>query len=399
MQKWMQQHEKQLHIAVTGLVLLYGVLCFWLYYHQSVAVWEGQEASPYQSDLPLHISMIVEDGWYYSFTAFAYQFLYLLFGKTTIGIALLLAAASCASVYATRELFCFCADCGKDAGSVRMTRNWHSLLAALTLNLVMPIFISRVGEFRYVSYQSANIWHNSTYICMKPVALAAFLMYLKLERTYAEGITGKQWCAFALINILCTGIKPSFLLAFSPVMGVFLLVDLFRGVKLSRILAFGSALLPSGLVILWQNAVLFGQETGNGIAFTPWYTFSMHTAIPKLAVLCSVCFCGLVIALTVKKLATRKQYLFAVCMAALGFLEALCLSEQGTRAVDGNFVWGYSFCLSVLFTVCAVQWLQLKNTGVWRALRIGLGLIYGLHLYCGLYYFLSLVGGASYWMR
>ena len=387
----MKQRTTRLRILMHVVTALYGLACLWLFYKQSVAVLSDLGASPYQSDLPLHISMIIEDGWYYSFTAFAYKLLHILFGKTTIGIALFLGIMTYGTIYATEALVCH-------LGRMQ-EKSWYSLLLSLSLNLVMPVYIRSVGAYRYVSYQAPNVWHNSTYVCMKLFALLTFLTYLKLEEKYREGITLKEWCIFAGLNIICTGIKPSFLLAFSPVMGIFLLVDLFRKVKFTRILAFGSALLPSGLVILWQNMVLFGDDTGNGIAFDPWYTFSLHASVPKLAVICSALFCGLVLVLTLKDIVKEKKYLFITCMAALGFLEALCLTEQGNRAVDGNFLWGYSFCLFVLFTVCAVKWLKMPRKGAGLAAKIGLALVYGWHLYCGLYFFISLVGGASFWMK
>lgn len=378
-------------IAVHILVFAYGIACLWLFYHQSVADLTVEGEIPYQSDLPLHISMIVEDGWYYSFTAYAYQLLYLLFGGGTIGIALLLAAAATATIYVMEDFVCY-------LGKYR-EKSWFTLILALSLNLVMPVYVRAVGEFRYVSYQAGNIWHNSTYICMRLAALVTLLYYFRLEKKYRQGMTWKEWCCFALLNIVCTGIKPSFLLVFSPIMGIFLLADLIRRVPLKRILIFGSALLPSGLVLLWQNAVLFGEDTGNGIAFRPWYTFSLHATVTKLAVVCSVLFCLLVILATLRQLRKEKDYRFLVLMAVLGFLEALCLVEEGSRSVDGNFLWGYSFCLFVLFAVCAVKWLQLGQTKLKLVLRGALGLVYAWHLYCGLCFFMNLVTGATYWMR
>ncbi len=375
----------------------YGLACFYLYYRQSTADLTA-EVIRYQSDLPLHISMVVEDGWMYSFTAIAYLVLYRIF-QGPLGIAMLLAVCTVGTVYAAEKLVIQLSGWKKGAGT---------LFLALSLNFVMPAYVPFIGEFRYVSYQSPNIWHNSTYICMRLAALLTLSMYFSLEKTYREGLTAKQWLGFALLNILTTGIKPSFLLAFSPVMGICLLWDLLTDRKLPfyRILLFGSALLPSGLVILWQNSVLFGEETGNGIAFDPWYTFSLHANIPKLAVVCSALFCGLAILCTLKNVFApgTKRYRFLIAMAALSFLEALCLVEKGSRSVDGNFLWGYSFCLFTLFAVTAVKAVSLPELAParWKKtaglLRAGLFLAYGYHLYCGMYYFFKLLGGESFWM-
>ena len=374
------------------VVVLYGLACLWLYYHQSIAELPDAAIIPYQSDLPLHISMIVEDGWYYSFTAYAYKVLHVMLGGTTVGIALMLAVISVATIYVTEKAVCYLGRY-KEAG-------WQTLLFALYANLVMPIYVEYAGVYRYVSYQSANVWHNSTYICMKLFALMTFLYYFKLEQKYREGITAKEWVIFALLNVITTGIKPSFLLAFSPIMGIFLLVDLFKKVPFKRILIFGAAMLPSGAVVLWQNAVLFGSDTGNGMTLNPWYTFSLHADRPKLAVILSAAFCGVVILATLKDVFKERRYLFVVLMTVLGFLEALCLVESGNRSVDGNFLWGYSFCLFILFLYTAIKCIKYpRKTIVQKCIFTGMALVYFCHLYCGTQFFIRLVCGESYWMK
>ena len=86
-------------------------------------------------------------------------------------------------------------------------------------------------------------------------------------------------------------------------------------------------------------------------------------------------------------------------MAILGFLEALCLVESGARSVDGNFLWGYSFCLFVLFIVTAVKaFMGPCSTAKDKGLRIVLLLLYGWHLYCGIEFYIRLVCGESFWM-
>lgn len=386
-----KEKRKSSRLFVQGLVLLYGAACLWLFYRQSVADLNVDGVIAYQSDLPLHISMIVEDGWYYSFTAYAYKLLHMLFGGTTVGIALFLAAVSVATIYVTEQAACI-------FGGFK-EKNWQTLLFALCTNLVMPVYVEKAGVYRYISYQSANIWHNSTYVCMKLFALMTFVYYWKLEAKYREGITAKEWLIFAALNVITTGIKPSFLLAFSPIMGIFLLADLFKKVPFKRIFIFGAALLPSGVVVLWQNMVLFGADTGNGMTLDPWYTFSLHADRPKLTAILSLVFCGVVIIATVKDVWKEKTYLFTVLMAALGFLEALCLVESGSRSVDGNFLWGYSFCLFVLFLYTGIKWLCYpKKTAVQKCVFAGLSIVYFAHLCCGTEFFIRLVCGESYWM-
>ena len=48
---------------------------------------------------------------------------------------------------------------------------------------------------------------------------------------------------------------------------------------------------------------------------------TLHAAVPKAAVVCSVLFCGLTILATWKRAVREKTYGFVIVMTALGFLE------------------------------------------------------------------------------
>ncbi len=412
--------------AMWVLTALYGAACLYLYYMQSVQPLDYDNRY-FQSDLPYHISMIVEDGWYYSFTAYAYQALYYLCGRTTVGIALFLAAVTVASLLLTELLL------RRMAGMQR--RSWATMAAALELNLVMPFYLKWAGSYRYVSYQSGNLWHNSTYLCMRLLALAALLYYQKLEENYREKITVKQWFVFALLLVVCTGVKPSFLTVFAPALALKLLWDLCHKVRFIQVFLLGSAVLPACGVVLWQNMVLFGEDTGNGMTFDPWYTFSLHADRPKLAVLCSLAFPLVVLGASVLAVTgrrpgavrenvrpgdiylfrLRRTYLFAWLMTLVGFAEALLLVETGGRSRDGNFLWGYLFAIFWLYAVSLVKWLSLRNIDIMlpareekpmrqvrlvliRAAYILAGLVLLYQIWCGAYFFFRLLGGETYFM-
>ena len=69
--KWLTKE----HISTMILLainIIYGILLVYLHYNQTLYVKGGA----FESDLPFHISMAVDDNWYYSFTAFVYVFLY-----------------------------------------------------------------------------------------------------------------------------------------------------------------------------------------------------------------------------------------------------------------------------------------------------------------------------------
>ena len=376
-----------------GVALIYGGLCFYLFYMQSIQPLDYNNRY-FQSDLPYHISMIIDDGWYYSFTAYVYQLLYRLGGKGTILIALFLAAASVLCVFLTERLLKLLLD-KKETDAL-------TLGGALALNLVMPFFWHYAGEYRYVSYQAGNIWHNSTYQCMKPAALAAMIYYLKAEEGYRERLSGRQWLILAGLLVLCTGIKPSFLTVFAPVLAVKLLADLCRKVPFKQVFLLGSTVLPACGVILWQNMVLFGADTGHGMALSPWYTFSLHANRTKLAVLCSVAFPLVVALFSLGELLRDRRYLFAGGMTGTGFLEALLLVETGSRSRDGNFLWGYCMALFLIYVFSLEKWLLLlKEKKHCLFYRIGFavsGCVLAYQLFCGLVFFVRLLMGETYFM-
>lgn len=376
-----------------GAIAVYGGLCLYLFYMQSIQPLDYDNRY-FQSDLPYHISMIIDDGWYYSFTAYVYQLLHWLGQGTTVLIAVFLAAVTVLCIALSERLLRLILQ--KDRTDAL------TLGAAFALNLVMPFFWRFAGEYRYVSYQSGNLWHNSTYQCMKLAALASILYYKKVETHYAEKISLPQWFTLAGLLFLCTGIKPSFLTVFAPVLALKLLADLFRKVPFRQVFLLGSSVLPACGVILWQNMVLFGADTGNGMTFAPWYTFSLHAARTKVAVLCSIAFPLLVLLLSFRELRRDRAYRFVWGMTAVGFLEALCLVETGSRSRDGNFLWGYCFAIFLVFLYSFEKWLLLlkKETHVRfnRILFAGTGCVLAYQVFCGIYFFLRLLAGETYFM-
>lgn len=373
-------------------IAAYGVMCVYLFYMQSIQPLE-KDNRYFMSDLPYHISMIVDDGWYYSFTAYVYQFLYSAAGGTAL-IALFLAAVTALGIALTERLLRILLG--------RERTDALTLSGAFALNLVMPFFWAYAGEHRYLSYQSGNIWHNSTYQCMKPAALAAMICYLRTEARYREKVTAKQWAALAGALFLCTGIKPSFLTVFAPVLAGKLLADLCAKTPFRQVFLLGSTVLPACAVILWQNMVLFGEDTGHGIDISPWYTFSLHANRAKLAVLCSVAFPLAVLFFSLRELRRDGRYGFVWGMTGMGFLQALCLVETGSRSRDGNFLWGYSMAIFLVFTVSFAKWLLLwKKRGQGLFYRTGFwvcGCVLVYQVFCGVYFFARLMTGETYFM-
>lgn len=398
----MNRREKYSRIGKTAVYILiaaYGFSMVFLFYRQ--IMWNG--GAVYESDLPAHIRMSVVDRWYYSLTAVVYQLLYLLPAPFChLATAVFLALCGVVTVCLTAVLL-------RDMGSGRTAElTAFHLLGGLILNLVMPCYIRGIADGRYIGMESASIWHNSTYIVMKMTGLLCILYYGKLERKYRQGISGREWFLFSFLLALCTAVKPSFLLVFAPAMAVLLLIDLLKKTPFGRVFIFGSTVFLSLAVVLVQNTVLFGAETGNGWEIRPGYWLSYHSGYPLISAVLSIFFPLLLLTVFWRELSKDRWALTAWLMAAVGFLQVFLFAETGDRAVDGNFTWGYSFAILMIFAVMLVKWAELggkirrKETTGRGSFQAGIfvfsGLILCWHLYCGINFYGKLLQGVSYMM-
>ncbi len=369
-------------IAAYVLWMVYGIACAYLYYRQTK--WTG--GSVFESDLPAHIKMVIEDHWYYSLTAFVYRFLYL-FPIHDLLIALFLGIMSVFAVAVTAVLLRY----------FQLPEELTGFLA-LILNLVMPIFIPGVADGRYIGMQSASIWHNSTYIVMKPLAVICFLLYLQLEQEISEKLPVKKAVIFSLMLVLTTAVKPSYLVVFAPVMLFFMIADLFKKVPFWRLFTFGCCVLPSLGVILLQNAVLFGAQTDSGIIIAPGLVVRAHSGHPFVAAGLSILFPLAVLIFSLQDLVKDRIYRFIWALAFVGYGEMFLLSESGHRSLDGNFMWGYFLVILLLFAV-SVKKLYEKKDRPGAALEVvGCACTLALHLYYGMHFFIALLKGISYHM-
>ena len=389
--------ERFLLGILWAVILLYGIFCTVLYYHQTFHI----EGMPYESDLPYHISMAVDDHWFYSLTAILYQ----AFFSTPFGnvlTALFLGSVSVGTIGAAYVLF---QEIARKSGCTGLPKPLL-LLFGFLCNVIMPFYVRAAHYQRYIGYQSASIWHNSTYICMKLCSILTLLLYLRLEEKYRDGLSAKEWLSLAGAFILVNVVKPSFSLVFLPVMALYLLWDLLLKIPFFKIFLFGLTVIPSLLVVLWQNAILFGGETGNGIEIRYGYTLTLHSLHPKATLLLSVAFPLFVLLFLWKELFRDKWYLMSWLVWGVALVQVTFLSESGARARDGNFMWGYSFGIFLITVWSVAKLLQMLKSPkgiftrkpVLAAFTVTGLTIFAYQCYCGFVFWEQLCQGITYWM-
>lgn len=384
--------EKLIWIVCVVCTAVYFGACVYLFYNQTQYPTTGR----FESDLPFHISMAVDDRWYYSFTAFVYVWLYS-FKIHDILIGIFLAAVTIATIFVTYRIV------------TKLARKYEMQISkpicyalAMILNFVMAFYVPVVNHAHYIGYQSGNLWHNSTYLCMRLFGLLTISGFIDLVDKYKEGLKAGEWLVLSILMAVTTGIKPSFLLVFAPAVCICLVVDLINHAKLSKVIIAALTVVPSVAIILWQNIVLFGNDTGNGFEINPFYTLSQRSEHAKVAVIISVLFPLLILIWHIRDFYKDKLYLGGIFVWLFGFAEVFLLSETGARSKDGNFLWGYSIAIFVWFVVSVVRWVRdLKAISVTHK-KVSIvyatltGLVLAWQTVCGVYYFCLLLTGVTY---
>ncbi|MBQ8247856.1 MAG: hypothetical protein IJZ42_12035 [Lachnospiraceae bacterium] len=408
----MSKSDKQAKVNITqkiGLVfgcvviLAYGIACTYLYYMQTQYTKGGE----FESDLYAHIAMAL-DGWGYSVTAIVYRILSMLPASNLL-IAIFLSVFTIGTIFLTAYVVKPYIQHSLSRGAI-----------ALACGVAMPFYIEAVQATRYIGYQSPSIWHNSTYIVMKLFATAALFLCFNIAQTYTKKISVGKCIAFAILLALATATKTSFVAVFAPAALLMLIGDGLTGVPIKKLLLVATTIIPTILVVLFQEAVLFGEDTGNGIVIEFGYTVFFRAETPQYTMILSALFPVLiflfniydVIKDTIKDIKqkskglTHREFLVSWGMWFFGALELLFLKETGNRVKDANFAWGYNYCLFILFIISCIYLINnLKSKTFMRgnkALKVSYGVvmlsILTYHVYCGIYFFIRLLDGTTYFM-
>ena len=381
-----------LKIAAPVLTALYFALCIFLYY--KFMGWT--EGAVYESDLPAHISLAVDDGLIYSLISII--IIGLSKSGTLIVLPVLLAMFALLSVFFTAELLI-------EVSDKKISSN-AAILLALLLNIVMPCYIKGLSDGRYMGMHASSIWHNSTYLMMKWLGLWTILIYLRLEKNISKKLTLESYTFFVIVLTLTTAAKPNFFLAVTPAMFVFLVADLIQKKAPAKKLFFlASSIIPSIAVMLYQNKALFNAGAGgNGIEIVPGRAMSAHTGYLIPVSILSIAFPLMILLLHIKEIFKNRYMLFTWMCAGCGYMQYFLFSEKGSRNMDANFSWGYAFTIILIFGISLITWLDdirniKEDKSVIRKAYLGVStLVLGYHAYCGVLFFIRLCMGISYMM-
>ena len=240
--------------------------------------------------------------------------------------------------------------------------------ALFVLQPVLPLDPTRYDAWLF-GYFPPNQWHSPTTLFSKPFAL--LLLGLGPAVVWPAYGTRAGWprmLTSAALVVMSALVKPNFIMAFLPALGVLAVLHGRRSDL--HWLGLGFAL-PAVAVLAWQYYALNAE--GAGIILAPLYVIGFYapTDFVTLAwrLVASVLFpLAAVACFPSVRTDRRVQIGWATFLigAAFGYLLA-----EGGRAGEGNFLWSGQLAAFVLFVATAVAVLRAAAAGGAGASRLG----------------------------
>jgi hypothetical protein len=253
------------------------------------------------------------------------------------------------------------------------------------------------GQF-YLGYIGLNAFHNPTLLALVPLALPTAWLTTRITFSDPErpGLA-RDTALSALLIVLSTLAKPSYLLCLLPAVGMLSLWRLIRRERLPwRALILGLAL-PGVILLAWQYVFTYGggstsdSLSESSIEFAPFKVMvwlSNDHNISGLFLL-SIAFPALVYVLFFPETFKDRFFTLSAVAAVFGASYAYLLAEGGDRTGDGNFIWSAEITLFIWF-VAAMRFLIRRNRptifgrDAWtRARTVVVLAVFGLHLVSG----------------
>ena len=164
-------------------------------------------------------------------------------------------------------------------------RPWALLLTTLLLMTAGSVYLPMFNRAVYFGQGSPAMWHNATFIALKPFALIAFTMNVALLNRISMSRSGLLLFVTAAMNALTVYIKPTFLIVLTPAFILRILPRLARPGRI--ILLLGALFIPACLLLLYEYTQI---QAGDGrkvgfVFFSIWKLFTPSISVSILLAL------------------------------------------------------------------------------------------------------------------
>lgn len=260
---------------------------------------------------------------------------------------------------------------------------------------------------QYGNTVCANVWHNPTYVIMRPASIVIVVCTWMAFENYKNGEPYKK---YLWINAIATAFsmwaKPSFLQAFLPALCICLLIELIKTRGKSFLFSFklGASFLSCIPILIYQLLWSYfqpyvlneGGESGIRIK-TDWTAWEVIDRCASLFYSSIFVFIGILLLWFCKR-TNKRILLFSTLWYAISVFFYSFVKETGPRAGHGNFSWSIMiaifFLMAFIIGELFIKPEKMKSPKILLVLSFS---IYAVYLICGICYFLTVFMGMPYY--
>ncbi len=213
-------------------------------------------------------------------------------------------------------------------------------------------------HYLYLGRIVPHVWHNSTSIAVFPFAILLFWFQWRIIDENRQASSRELWILTLLVlcNIL---IKPSFLFAYLPVTGLYLLFRYYANplqlLRQSLPLAASAVLVGLQYLFIYQFETDLTPQNEHGISvgepFEVWVVHVKSYAYLLLAWGLSI-LGPVVLYLSYPQHHKDAFFYYSTALFVVAFLISGIFIETGTRRYDGNMIWQVYICYAMVVINC-----------------------------------------------
>jgi len=235
-------------------------------------------------------------------------------------------------------------------------RVFAAVVLPLTLLVAQPVLPPEpmARDPWLIGFFPPNQLHNPTTLLSKPIALALF--GFGVAAAFGGGVPAGGLAACVVLVFASGLVKPSFLMAFLPAVGLWALAS-WRRARWTLLVA-GLAV-PTVLLLSWQFYLRYLLQANDGvnIAWAPLLVIGLY--VPTDAVsLATRLLASILFPLSVTLCFARQSWrdramVLAWTTLAIGIAWGYLFAEMGGKTSAGDFLWSGQLAVFLLFAVAA----------------------------------------------
>ncbi len=251
----------------------------------------------------------------------------------------------------------------------------------------------------YLPQGAPNVWHNPTFIFVRPFGLVAFYLFLRaFEAIKTEKNYLKKLCVFSFSLALSCVAKPNYAFVLMPAMGILTLIEMsdnfvykFKKIGVPLLLS----VLPAGIILILQF-IYVSSTFADGNVYTIIKFGSQFDMLISLAIRSTISM--LAIPLTVfailglRRTKSETGFLLSLLAVFVGWVQYYFLYQTGHAF--GDYFWGYG--LSTHLSTFISLGVLIKHEKRKHILVLVLS-VYLVQLLFGFQYFSRIIAGNPFY--